>query len=205
LFGGVGEQMWKRLYQRLITDEGLELVRPSVEKIDAALDRVEADLGIRLPAGYRAFIHQFGPGEIGGYFRIYGPPITGFRDYGNDILEENRSWREPDGAWASSGDPKLVARPVCFSTTIGGDACFWDPEDVRNSRAHEYGIYVLSRGNMDMKVEEAASSFKEFIEKHCLANEFVKIVGGNGWAEAEGGVPPQRFLAAWRTKKAGRR
>src|SRR5262245_54120923 len=116
--------MWKSLYQRFFTDEGLEIVRPSEEKIDAALKRVEDGLGIRLPAGYAAFIHQFGPGEIGGYFRIFGPPIPGFPDWGNDILEENRSWRSPDGAWASSGDPKLVARLVCFSTTIGGDACF---------------------------------------------------------------------------------
>jgi hypothetical protein len=197
--------MWKRLYQRLITDKGIELVRPAEEKVNAALKRVEGELGTRLPAGYVAFIHQFGPGEIGGYFRIHGPPIPGFRDYGSDILEENRSWREPDGAWASSGDPELVARLICFSSTIGGDACFWDPEDVRNSRAHEYGIYVLSRGSMDMKVEEAASSFKEFVEEHCRANEFVKIVGGRGWEEAEGGVPPQRFLPARRTKKGTRR
>lgn len=196
--------MWKSLYQRLVTDEGLELVRPPEEKIDAALKRIEGELGIRLPASYAAFIREFGPGEIGGYFRIYGPPIPGFRDCGNDILEENRSWRDPDGMWAESGDPKLVARLVCFSTTIGGDACFWDPEDVRNSRTHEYGIYVLSRGSMDMKVRDAAGSFKEFVERHCLANEFVKIVGGHGFDEAEGG-PPQRFLPAWRTKKAARR
>ena len=90
--------MWKRLYQRLITNEGLELVRPSGDKVEAALNRTEGELAIRLPAGYAAFIRQFGPGEIGGYFRIVGPPISGFPDCGNDILEENRSWHNPEGA-----------------------------------------------------------------------------------------------------------
>lgn len=86
--------MWRFLFQRLIAHEGLDLIRPSEETIDAALNRAEADLGIRFPAGYRAFIRQFGPGEIDGYLRIYGLPIPGFRDCGNDILEENRSWRD---------------------------------------------------------------------------------------------------------------
>jgi hypothetical protein len=191
--------MWKRLYERLITAEGLELVRPTEDKIDAALNRAEAELKIRFPAGYRAFIHQFGPGELGGYFRIYGPAIPRFRDWGNDILEENRSWRDPEGFWATTAQPELVARLVCFSTTIGGDACFWDSKDVCVAKTHEYGIYVLSHGSHDAKVKKAAGSFKAFIENHCLGNEFVKIVGGHGWDE---GCPPQRFLPAWRTRKA---
>ena len=197
--------MWKRLYHRFVTDEGLELVRPSEESINSALKRVERELGIRLPAGYKAFIHQFGPGEIGGYFRIFGPAIPKFRDWGNDIVKENQGWRGPRSVWTKYGRPELVSRLVCFSTTIGGDACFWDPGDVRDSRRHEYGVYVLSRGSMDLEVKEATGSFKEFIEKHCLANEFVKIVGGHGWEETEEGVPPQRYLPAWRTKKAARR
>ena len=118
------------------------------------------------------------------------------------MLKENQSWREPEGAWASSGDPKLVARLVCFSTTIGGDACFWDPEEVRSNRSHEYGIYVLPRESMSMKVKVIATSFKEFIEQHCLANEFAKAVAGLSW---EKGTPPQRYLPTWRTKKLSRR
>src|ERR1041385_7887862 len=127
-----GVSMWKRLYQRLMTGEGREIIRPPALKIDAGLKRVEAELGVRLPAQYKAFIHQFGPGEVGGYFRIFGPKVPGFADWGNDILAEVKSWREPDMAWTDAAPPALVARLLCFSTTIGGDACFWDTEDVRN-------------------------------------------------------------------------
>ena len=46
------------------------------------------------------------------------------------------------------------------------------------------GIYVVSSDSMDMRVQEAAASFKEFVERHCLANQFVKIVG-----KCNGGAP----------------
>ncbi len=191
--------MWKQLYERLVSAKGRQLVRPTEDKIDAALDHAEVELAIRFPAQYRAFIHQFGPGELGGYFRFYGPVNPGFGDYGNDILEQNRSWRDPEGFWATTAQPELVSRLVCFSDTIGGDACFWDPKDLRVARTHEYGIYVLSHDSYDATVKEAAGSFMEFIENHCLGNEFVKIVGGHGWDE---GGPPQEFRPACRTRKA---
>ena len=193
--------MWEALYRRLVTAEGLELVRPPAEAVDAALDSAEAELRVRFPAGYRTFIHRFGPGELGEYFRIYRPSIPGFPDYGNNILEENRNWRDPEGFWATTAPPELVARLVCFSTTIGGDACFWDPADVRSVGTGEYGIYALSRGSRDARVRAAAGSFEQFVERHRLGNDFVNVVGGQGW---EGGGPAQSFLPAWRTRKARR-
>jgi len=79
------------------------------------MDEAEKVLGIRFRKSYRAFIDQFGPGEIGGYFRIYAPHISSFPDYGNDILEENRNWRDPEGFWATTAQPELVSRLVCFA------------------------------------------------------------------------------------------
>ena len=103
-------------------------------------------------------------------FASTGPPIPGFADYGNDILEETRSWKDPRGAWAEIGDPQLVARLVCFSSTIGGDACFGIPRMSESKRSHEYGIYVRNRDSSGDEVKKAAaSSFKEFVERHCLA------------------------------------
>jgi hypothetical protein len=154
-----------------------------------------------LPAGYKAFIRQFGPGEVGGFFRIFGPKIPGFVDWGNDILAEIKDWREPDTAWTDVAPPELVARLLCFSTSIGGDAFFWDPEDVRNAKRHEYGIYVWPHGRNIGSVTDVAGSFKEFIEQVCLGSAFDKI--GGGWDPEPG--PPQRFTPAWRTKKAARK
>lgn len=197
--------MWKRLYQRLVTDQRYELIRPPAEEIDAGLKRVEDELGVPPPASYTAFIHQFGPSEIGGYFRIYGPPIPGFADYGNDVLEEIRQWRKPGWPWEDADDPTMAARLACFSTTIGGDALFWDLKDVRNDHTHEYGIYVLTRESMDHTLLEVAPSFQEFVERHCLGNDFCKIIGSKGWEDEEGGLPPQNFRPAWEIKWAANR
>ena len=70
--------MWQRLYKRLFTDEGLELVHPSEEKIAVALKRVEGELGMRLPAGYAAFIRQFGPGDAN---EVFGDDVCIVRDH----------------------------------------------------------------------------------------------------------------------------
>ena len=188
--------MWKRLADQLIRKSGHDLVRPPKEKIDSALKKYEEEIGVSLPEGYKAFIREFGPGEIGA-FRVFGPKISKFRDCGNDIAEENQNWRDPEGYWATSGKPALVARLICFSTSIGGDACFWDPDDVRDPKNHEYGIYVLPQSGADGKVTCVAGSFKEFVESVCLGHGFDKI--GGGWGEE--GSPPQRFLPAWKTKR----
>src|SRR5262245_57352102 len=50
--------MWKDLYKRLVTDEGLELIRPPADAINSAITHVEDKFGIRLPAGYKASIHE---------------------------------------------------------------------------------------------------------------------------------------------------
>jgi hypothetical protein len=194
--------MWERLYQRLVADQGREVVLPPETTIAAALKQAEAELGVRFPASYKAFIHQFGPGELAGFFRIYAPAVPGCRDYGNHIVKDNREWRHPRSAWATSGRPELVARLVVFSTTIGGDAFFWDPENVREVRKHEYGIYLLDHGSTDMKVQEAASSFREFVEEVCLDDRFPALVGAEGCGEDR---PEALFAPVWRTRKAVKR
>jgi hypothetical protein len=192
----VGLRMWENLYQRLVTGEGYEVIPPSADRIEVALNRFEGTIGLPLPRSYRAWVHQFGPGELGGYFRIYAPAVLDSRHPGYDIEAENANWRDPDGFWASTAAPEVVARLICFSDTIGGDACFWDPADLQDEAGHEYGIYALSHGSMDAKVNRIATTFKEFIESVCLGSGFVQIAGG--WGEAGG--PPQRFLPGWETR-----
>lgn len=193
--------MWEQLYECLVADKGRDIVRPSEETIDTALTRAETDLDFRFPTSYKAFIHQFGPGELAGFFRIFGPTVPGCRDYGNNIVKDNLMWRGP-GALSDSGQPELVKRLVVFSTTGGGDAFFWDPVDKRHPRKREYGIYILSHGSMDMKVKFAAGSFKEFVEVICLGNGFARLIGGKGWGE---NGPEQCFYPTWRSRKSIRK
>src|SRR5438067_1337433 len=52
LFASGALGMWKSLYEHLIAADGRDVVRPPEDKINAALDRAEAEIKIRFPAGY---------------------------------------------------------------------------------------------------------------------------------------------------------
>jgi hypothetical protein len=189
--------MWKKLHKRLVVAEGYEIARPLPAKIETALQKAEGALGIRLPKSYKAFIHQFGPGELGGYFRIYGPVIVSFANNGEDLLGSIDRWQEEGLTWQKAVNAGRVEQLLCFSTTIGGDACFWDIGDIRDERNREYCILALSHDAYPPKLQKVAVSFKEFVNQVCLGNGFDMI--GGGWDPEPG--PPQRFLPAWRLKK----
>jgi hypothetical protein len=183
---------WEKLYDRLVRRERLEILRPPTEVINSALERIEKLFHTPLPQSYKEFIHLFGPGEIGEYFRIFGPSIEGFQDCGSSLEREREVWPE---YLTSVGRSDLGERVICFSTTIGGDATFWDPRDVRDPNEHEYGIYVHSRDAMTGKVDFIAGSFQAFIEEVCLGKGFEIIV--KTWD-----LPPQSFFSAWAIRKA---
>jgi hypothetical protein len=136
------------------------LPRPS----DDDLNRYERESGFRLPLSYRAFVKVFGPGELGGDFRLRAP---GYPDHPHaDLGRSNAEIRAGLTKTFLSlfNDPDRVARMVFFCAPGGGDWIGWDPEDIRDAELHEYGIYEIG----DEEMEKVADSFPQFIEEVCL-------------------------------------
>jgi SMI1-KNR4 cell-wall len=193
--------MWKDLADRLELQlsPGLAFVRPPAKDIEGGLSACERELGLALPASYRAFVHQFGPGDLSGFFRIYAPPYRGARGRALrfwDITRENEAVREPDRWWAGEADPALLTRLVLFGSTGGGDWFFWDTADMRDARAHEYGVYAHQHGDQAGEVEPVAGSFERFVREVCL---------GRGYPSSDDEWHPLlAFSPAWqaRAKKA---
>jgi hypothetical protein len=71
-------------------------------------------------------------------------------------------------------DPERIRRLVFFCREQGGDLIGWDPEDVRDPRGREYGVFRYGRANT---AEELADSFAGFVERVCLAGENINIPG----------------------------
>lgn len=133
---------------------------------DEALDEFEAQSGVLLPQSYRQFIKVFGPGELIWEFRFFAP---GYADQPHaDLHTFNTEAKAPltDTFLRSLKDPNRVRRLIFFSRSSTGDLFGWDPEDVRDSKGREYGIYKLGRKNY---AEEVAASFQEFIESVVLS------------------------------------
>jgi hypothetical protein len=157
---------WQRLYdsleiRELPADSRIKaLPKPS----DEDLDLYERESGFLLPLSYRAFIKVFGPGELGGDFRLRAPgyPDDSHADLGRTNAEIRAGLTETFLSFFT--DPERVARMVFFCAPGGGDWIGWDPEDVRDARLREYGIYEIG----DEQMEKVADSFPQFIEEVCL-------------------------------------
>ena len=185
--------MWKRLYRRLVTETGRDIIRPPERKIDAALRGAEAILGVRLPTQYKGFIRQFGPGTLADEFCILAPVVPGSGCSRYDLVGRQSEVRHPKTSyWGQKGKPGLVARLICFCGTIGGLIIFWDPADVCNRRTWDYGIYFLPRNDQNAAVRELAGSFREFVEFVCLGRGFDRLGGYE-----DGSLPKQQFQTAW--------
>ena len=185
--------MWKRLHQRL---EILEfphckyLPKPA----STALDEFEEKWDFQLPVSYREFVLLFGSGEIAEWFNIYAPGYRKPRrkDLGHFIRTFRKlfSERRVRRRWES---PDRILRLIQFCDTHGGDYIGWDPEDVRDSAKHEYGIYIMPHSSGWCR--PLASSFKEFIQDVCLGDGFEKF-----W-DNEGKARPQVFSPALDTSR----
>jgi hypothetical protein len=154
----------------------------------ASLDEYEAATGSRLPESYRQFILRFGPGELAEKFTIAAPGYSEHRSSQRiDLAVMNRRFQDlPDDFFASGwDDPRQARRLILFCERTGGaDYCGWDPEDVRDPAAPEYGIYALWHG--DRRVMNVAGSFHEFIEDYLFGDNYLKYFGAPAvWAEEE--------------------
>jgi hypothetical protein len=161
---------WESLWRTLVIRENTilpTLPRPT----DATLNRFEQDTGFRLPQSYRAFAKVFGPGELAGDYHFFFPGYPGNEHSDLAAVNARIRVRAPGGpdfeSFISSfcRDPEQVRRMVIFCGTGHGDWVGWDPEDVRDRRNCEYGIYQW-HGEQPSKV---ADSFVQFVEEFCLA------------------------------------
>jgi hypothetical protein len=179
--------MWDSLRGRLeIWEDDDDVPKPS----PAALDAYEAATGFRLPESYRQFVLAFGPGELAEMFTIAAPGYPDNHDEDIDLGRMTRGFRKRAGFERRSDedlatwhdDPRRAGRLVLFAKDIGPDYYGWDPEDVRDAEAHEYGIYALMHS--DPRVLNLAGSFREFIEEYCLGKGWVSEVG-HEWPEED--------------------
>src|SRR5689334_13955435 len=156
--------MWDDLQARLAIWEDDDAVpKPG----PSALDAYEAATGFRLPESYRQFVLAFGPGELAGMFTIAAPGYADHPDEDIDLGRMTRRFRRVAGfdrrtdedlaTWHD--DPVWARRLVLFAKDIGPDYYGWDPEDVRDAGAHEYGIYALMHS--DPRVLFLAGSFRD--------------------------------------------
>src|SRR5262249_18446592 len=76
-----------------------------------------------------------------------------YRDY--DFVDDRYSRLEP------------LKRFIVFCIDGGGEPYGWDPEDIRNPKAREYGIYTLPRHGEELRFLTA--SFPQFIFDYCLS------------------------------------
>jgi hypothetical protein len=162
--------MWENLYKSLKVQKlSKGYVRKRVpEDSIAAFQKAH---GIQLPAAYLDFLQVLGPGYIADYFNIYAP--------GGDLEEKMARYKKNqknlrDAFENAASLPRLVV----FSDTLGGDLIAWDPQDISDLSASEYGIYALPRN--DDKISKIAKTFPDFINSVCFGSGFDAISGGSG-------------------------
>jgi hypothetical protein len=184
----MGVQEWRRLYERLTADLPAddEPAHPGVDVVDRATKQFESATGHKLPRSYKTFAKVFGPGELGGSFRIW---IPGDKECGYDLATEHRLAAETHSSADDDEQGALLTRLLFFASTIGGEFVGWNPLDITDPITAEYRVYYVTRNAKAMGV---AASFPEFVAEICLKNRLHEFFG---WQNQEPpDWPPQTFL-----------
>lgn len=134
---------------------------PTVEE----LDRFEAETGIKLPAGYRGYIRVFGPGCLlvgsGKTLRemfIQSPYCANKAMNLNSIVERLQSLKDDP----PRGMDEQTRRIIFFGSNGLGDEFGWDPQDVTDPLAPEFGVYAWYRGDNVVKISNSFQGFIRF-------------------------------------------
>jgi hypothetical protein len=183
---GISE--WRRLYRKLTAKRPVEYepYHPGSDAVKAAAKRFESATGYKLPRSYKAFAQVFGPGELGGYYRIC---IPGDEKCGYDLATEHALASETHSPPDSYEQGELLGRLLYFASTIGGEFVGWDPLDVTDSTGAEYRVYYITRR---ATAKAVAGSFSEFVSEICLKYRLHEFFGWQNNNPPD--WPPQEFL-----------
>jgi hypothetical protein len=134
-------------------------VHGTVEPVtDMALDKVEDEMGFRLPSAFREFYKVFGAGEM----------ID--RDFRFMLPEE---WKAEHEALTSLFNPEIkfdVNRIRFFARhSPPVDGFFWNLDEVTAPKHNEYRIYVFDHGY----TEHFGENFTEFMFQRILSGKGV--------------------------------
>jgi hypothetical protein len=101
-----------------------------------AIARAEAELGVRLPSGYTAYVERLGEGALGHFVRVYEPA---------KLPDLTRDWRQRikeywfwDTSEAGVAPESLQERGVVVADSFDGDELCFDPADPET-------LFVLPR------------------------------------------------------------
>lgn len=124
---------------------------------ESAITELEAALGVRLPASYRAFLRLVGGGSDGFFLSGIDPVERPLSESGGTALGDTRDYREPWVAFPLPPHLVVVQRcpddnePFCLDTSrFDGDEC-------------PVVLYYLHLGSVD----EIAPDFVTFWERYA--------------------------------------
>jgi len=153
------------------------------------LDRFESSTGFPLPLDYRDFVLSFGLGKFEpGTWHFAIPGFHGKAPNCDPtrLTEAFGAGRDFDEEY---DDPQRARRLLLFCKTGSNDYFGWDPEDVTDPDAHDYGIYLL--GRYDTRVTRLATTFREFVLNCCF--EGAMKPDGSGYQKLPEGREPDDY------------
>lgn len=109
---------------------------------DHGITQAEAELGVRLPSGYVAYVERLGEGTLGHFVRVYDPA---------KLPDLNRDWRQRineywfwDTSEAGVAPERLQERGVVVADSFDGDELCFDPDDPET-------LFLLPRDEDDAR------------------------------------------------------
>jgi hypothetical protein len=160
--------MWDKFRESVDTVQrpGSTILAPTAED----LDRFERELEFELPASYRSYMLEIGPGSVGEYYIINAPL---YRHPQRGMQREVKQLQK-DALLSEIYGGEFVSRMIPFATSIGGDIFAWDPTTPAAGKKLDYTVFVLPR---DLnRVVKVAKDFESFVYQVCLGRGLSKAL-----------------------------
>ena len=158
--------------------------------------RLELELGVVFPVGYKEFCEVFGSGELGGFIRVFCPCCTDVpedvlntttlgslqRSLGLEALEQELSW-ETDRQ--SKGHPsvdstkfsllkRILPEAFAFGDDPNAQIYLWDLTSY-NDLDQSCDIYMVPTDNLD-GTTLVGRDFFEFVHDFCLGSRAIEVL-----------------------------